>query len=120
MWIPALLTSLLLGANAPLQGQSMASMLREPSPEERLMSRIEALVVMPTGTSPLHEYTRSYAWAPGKTKVTAIFFRDGLNKRKWVPEGELPQIFDGGCSVVTVVFDVGLDKIERVGCNGVA
>jgi hypothetical protein len=33
---------------------------------------------------------------------------------------KLPLLFDGGCGVVTVVFDVKRDKIERVDCNGLA
>jgi hypothetical protein len=120
MLIPALSTLLFLGMPAPLPGQSTVSMLRNPSPEERIMNRIEALVVLPRRASPLREYRRTYAWESGKAKVRGIFSRIDPAGRAWVGLDKLPLLFDGGCGVVTVVFDVKRDKIERVDCNGLA
>ena len=41
------------------------------------------------------------------------------NESRWFEnDSQLPRIDDGGCSVVTVIFDLASQKIERADCNG--
>lgn len=42
-------------------------------------------------------------------------------ERRWVEKSEqLPMIMDGGCSVVTIIYDPKRDVIKDAYCNGVA
>lgn len=42
-------------------------------------------------------------------------------QRRWIADPRaLPMIFDGGCMVVHVTFDLKTRKVERVFCNGLA
>jgi hypothetical protein len=96
-----------------------------PSPtaeQARLMDRIEAELRMPRGALPLADYGRYYAWGSedGRRRVAAVYCREENPRRHWVAEDRLPAILDGGCNVVRLRFDVAADKIEWVGCNGVA
>jgi|HubBroStandDraft_5_1064220.scaffolds.fasta_scaffold42369_3 hypothetical protein len=37
-----------------------------------------------------------------------------------VPEDQFPGIFDGGCSVVNMLYDVEAERMVSISCNGVA
>lgn len=40
-------------------------------------------------------------------------------QRRWFADPEaIPMIFDGGCMVVQVIFDLRTRKVEHVSCNG--
>jgi hypothetical protein len=41
-------------------------------------------------------------------------------QRAWVERDSLPLVLDGGCSVVTVIYDPRIDKVTSATCNGVA
>lgn len=41
-------------------------------------------------------------------------------QRAWVERTKLPLVLDGGCSVVTVIYDPKADRVESVTCNGEA
>jgi hypothetical protein len=93
--------------------------------QEALMARIEARVVMPRGADPIAGYDRAYAWdpdAPAASRVIAIYVRVDANwvGRRWVAADALPVVMDGGCSVVTLTYDVASDRVEQIGCNGYA
>lgn len=86
---------------------------------------------MPSGADPLGRYVRSYAhvreagsreWfdVPATGDYVVGVYRPGIPRRRWVKAEELPLVFDGGCSVVTVVFDVARDRVVSTKCNGVA
>lgn len=38
----------------------------------------------------------------------------------FVPEDKFPSLFDGGCSVVNMLYDVDADRLVSIACNGVA
>jgi hypothetical protein len=89
-----------------------------PTPDETaLMDRIERDVRLPDGALPVARYKRSYAWL-GDHTVIAIYedFRGDGPERRWVEPTNLPLIYDGGCSVVTVFFNLQSGKIDAR-CN---
>lgn len=90
------------------------------SREEALMASIEAAVTLPPGAADLQAYSRVYTWAEGGRKVRAVYERVEAPGRRWVPESQLPLIMDGGCGVVTLVFDVTSNRVEAISCNGEA
>ena len=52
---------------------------------------------------------------PSKTPSIAA------GQRRWMSDvRDLPAIDDGGCSVITVIFDQRTRKVEEAACNGVA
>lgn len=94
-----------------------------PSDPNAIMDRIEALISLPAGASPLPLYERFYAWEArddGVRKVFGTYVRGGSPGRHWVNQNELPLVMDGGCDIVTLTYDVDADRIERVECNGEA
>jgi hypothetical protein len=54
----------------------------------------------------------------GTDTDTAIVGTPGTSV--WVTEENLPQVMDGGCSVVHIVFDTKSQKIDELHCNGEA
>lgn len=95
----------------------------------QLMDAIESRLVMPDGAAPLRAYRRSYAFsqgpgqggdAVGEGRVVGVFDRMAAPGRQWVEEEQLPRLFDGGCSLVTIVYDPATATIEGIGCNGEA
>ncbi len=114
-----LLLSALLSCGAAVAGE--AHWLPSHSDVEKL----EAQAKPPKGYR-LDQYDRSYSgtfvsdrkvieghWiqvrTPGqKPRVTIVTY------------DQLPQVMDGGCSVVTVYYDLATAKVTGVACNGVA
>jgi hypothetical protein len=99
------------------------SALPAPRDAEAVMARIEAKTGIPSG-APIASYDRFYAYAGdgGGKIVVAIYVRHdpgGPGKgRRWVAARDLPLIFDGGCSVVNLLFDLEADKVVKLSCNG--
>lgn len=94
-----------------------------PADDEALMDRIEALVTMPEGARRLADYRRSYAWdggTRGHRRVIGVYYAFGEFEpgRHWVVQSELPVVFDGGCGLVTIIYDADADRIESAACNG--
>lgn len=89
------------------------------------MDRIERDIRLPERADPVAAYERSYAWqqrGDGVRKVIGVYLTpEGSNRgRRWVMESELPLILDGGCSMITLSYDVAAQRIEHVTCNGEA
>ena len=95
------------------------------------MARLETLV-KPAGPTrsirAVSEYDRAYA---GTTVSGRKIVEGRWALRSWsgaaqapspqiVPFNALPDVLDGGCDVVTVLYDVTTDKIVLLQCNGVA
>ena len=90
------------------------------------IARLETLVKPSAGIEPLAKYDRAYA---GMTLSGRKMIEGRWVRRPWsaspqnidpriVNFGDLPDIADGGCSVVTVMYDVQIDKIAFLECNG--
>lgn len=130
---PFQLLALLLAlscAQAPAQNNQGAPQAATPPNTEaqarsELMDQIERQVRLPEGAGPLASYERSYAWQDrqdGYRKVLGVYLTpEGINRgRRWVAENELPLILDGGCSMITLTYDVATQRIEHIACNGEA
>jgi hypothetical protein len=95
-------------------------------PDRQIIDELEAAIVMPPGAGPLTSYRRRYGgeieagrrviwglfldpfFAPNDPPITILDY----------PPGGLVE--DGGCSVVTLKFDVSSKSILRIQCNGEA
>lgn len=128
-----LLLALLLAfgcTQAPAQNNRMGRQpAAQPDPEEQarldLMARIERDVRLPERARPLASYARFYAWQQredGIRKVVAVYedVTGARPGRRWVTETDFPLIMDGGCSVISLSYDVAARRIEHVTCNGEA
>jgi hypothetical protein len=125
-------------AQAPAQNnQAVPKQALQPDPvtrpdvaQEALMDRIERDVRLPEGAGPLASYVRSYAWqqsGDGVRKVAAVYVGEAIARqakmapgRHWVALDMLPVIMDGGCAIISLTWDIATQRIEHVGCNGVA
>jgi|JI10StandDraft_1071094.scaffolds.fasta_scaffold11203_6 hypothetical protein len=115
----------------------------------RFVQAIEQQVVMPPGAQPLHEYNRFYVRrqlsdrdvVQGRFLLRRPYYPqrsgfalEGIPNAYATTEQSLPIVMDGGCTVVTVFFDVatmtllplaqegmaGEDATGLAVCNGVA
>ncbi|HTU12517.1 MAG TPA: hypothetical protein VMG08_16625 [Allosphingosinicella sp.] len=113
------------GGNAQSAGPPAAPNAADDAEREAIMDRIEREIRLPAGADPLASYERSYAWqerGDGVRKVIGVYLTpEGSNRgRRWVTEAELPLILDGGCSLVSLSYDVAAGRIDHVTCNGEA
>ena len=112
---------------APAQRNQAAPQPATPPATEaqaqiELMDQIERQVRLPEGASPLATYARFYAWqqrGDAIRKVVATYVALGEPPgRRWVEETDFPLIMDGGCSVITMSYNVTTQQVEHVSCNG--
>ena len=112
-----LLAAFVVLAEAPAVAQDEASVSAETA------ARIEAEVVLPDGARPLDGYARYYYPELGKVIGYYIGAGDGppldLDPGVFLTMPPI-EIDDGGCGVVTVIFDPVADRVESVACNGEA
>ncbi|WP_177204002.1 hypothetical protein [Sphingobium sp. AP50] len=89
---------------------------------EELMAKIETKIAMPQRAWPLKDYSRYYYWASDTDhrKVYGVLSMDRKPGRWWVEVDEAPQIMDGGCSVISLTYDVLSDRVVSIFCNGEA
>jgi hypothetical protein len=113
---------------SPSDAKSMDSRI----PDEQLISRVEREVVMPKGAGPLSSYDRSYTQVKMDRKdyvlgqmidhrLTQMFAATGSFpvpppvRRVLVDEIDL--IFDGGCGIINLMYEVGSAAPPKVACN---
>ena len=103
-------------------------------PDPTAVAHFESLVKLPRGADSLARYDRYYAgvYISGRKVIEGVYveierdFRSGPNPPRPRPSvhivtpKRLPMIADGGCSVVTVFYDVKTDKAAGADCNGLA
>lgn len=92
-----------------------------------MVEEIEREMVMPVGAKPLVDYSRFYKVdeIEGRAVVEGVYLRfpsglyqgradpvDGIaNAFIMKPDAELPDILDGGCDVVELVFDLAIRSL---------
>lgn len=84
---------------------------------------MEGLIAMPRGASAVNSYRRYYSGTTvGNSKiVTGTFVAQGeVGGIKIVKMKDQPQIFDGGCSVVNLKYEIDLKRVVSIFCNGSA
>lgn len=101
-----------------------------PGTPEKLMDQIEKTVTLPETAYPMEAYGRNYAFT-GRGEVRAVYLvpsaLEGLveaasvaaagERRFFSSTRELPKIADGGCRVVTVVYDVPTRRMIMAACS---
>lgn len=92
--------------------------------QAEVLDVLEAGVSMPAGASPLARYSRYYfverSRGEQQAKIIGIYLASNKPSRRWAPFDQVPVIMDGGCAMVTVVFDARTHLFESSQCNGVA
>jgi hypothetical protein len=92
----------------------------------RIAAKIELLVVASHPDLSLKRFARFYA-REGDSSITGIylFANEGqqpiegkAGEVTWTTPDKLPAVEDGGCSVVTVKYDLRHDRLTGVECNG--
>jgi len=88
-----------------------------------IVDRIEREIRMPRGAEPLASYARYYAWQQGTGSSRTVLgsFMVGSDwqpGRYWTDENRLPMLVDGGCSRVTLSYNVATERVREVNCNG--
>ena len=97
-----------------------------------IMEAVEDKLIMPPDARPWSEYARYYSAQPDG-KIIGIFivpddpshqnefYNLPAGERRWVGDyRNLPSIMDGGCTILTVMFDPHSKKREGPFCNGEA
>lgn len=97
------------------------------TPNAQSISEIEQILELPSKDAKLEEYVRHY-WG---TMENGVAILNGQFHLPWGdeekpntihindPDGP-PMIFDGGCSVVNLRWNMRLKKLIAIWCNGVA
>tara|TARA_B110001454_G_scaffold211806_1_gene227890 strand:- start:313 stop:618 length:306 start_codon:yes stop_codon:yes gene_type:complete len=99
---------------------SSAGCAHDLSHEEKLIRNIEARVELPQRASPVSRYRRHYAFKKDDPNIVeAVYERGGRPSSFWLKWDEMPIILDGGCSVVTFIYDLRTQSFKNVACNGV-
>ena len=92
------------------------------TPDRTVIEEIEHAVSLPAEAKPIVQYSRYYAGAVrhGIRVVVGIWIT-GLDVSRIVPSAaDLPVIYDGGCGIVNIEYDVKRHRFVKVYCNGVA
>ena len=94
----------------------------EWAPELATISELEQAIHLPSGASPIELYTRYYAGVvkAGRRVTLGKYHLGGSSVVLVKGEGDLPQVFDGGCNVINVEYDVDAHSFAAAFCNGVA
>lgn len=93
------------------------------TPPASLIAEMEERLAMPMHASPLKSYLRYYSGITVKNRrmIVGIFLLDvdhaGI---KITDVDNLPRVFDGGCEVINVKYDVRKKRVVEIFCNGVA
>lgn len=100
-------------------------------PDARLVSRVEAQVIMPDGAGPLNSYDRSYTQAKidGKDYLLGQMI-DHTIVQEFASHGhplpppvrrvlidEIMPAFDGGCAILTLTYEIGSAEKPKLFCN---
>ena len=100
------------------------------TPTRADVARIEAglkLPTVPTPSGPLKDYERYYAGIVqnGHRMIRAEFVALGVDPQARgqvhiTSEDKFPVIMDGGCGIVSLLYDVEAGRVVSIGCNGLA
>lgn len=91
-------------------------------PTMQAVAQLERGLILPKDAYPLTAYTRHYATVRhgGRIMVRGVFVGGPPKVVIEKSESDLPGIFDGGCHVVNILYDMKSLKIVQVFCNGYA
>ena len=125
------LTALIMSLAAALQ-PPQPRMADNHIPDAALVARVEAAAVMPNGAEPLASYDRAYTQAriDGKDMLLGQLIHHSMMEEiararhqalpppiRRVLMGDMVAVFDGGCGILTLIYEVGANRPPRVICN---
>jgi hypothetical protein len=118
------ITSLFAGAFILSGLASMGCAAAESAwtPDRKVIEEIEHTVSLPAEAKPIVQYSRYYAGSVRHgIRVVVGTWITGLDVSRIAPsEADLPVIYDGGCGIVNIEYDVKRHCFIRIYCNGVA
>ena len=119
--LTVLLAAVIVSAAAPSSGAP---------DDDAILDKIEQQVQLPERAGILSSYGRYYYQLPSQgspEQVVGVYIKAGTfgikqprSGREWRAQDQIPRIADGGCSVVTVIYDVKASRIVSARCNGYA
>lgn len=89
-----------------------------------MIAAVEAHLTLPEGSQPIGSYSRYYYGRTehGHRVLVGTFVPGNLDGASpgvhIVSPAKAPQILDGGCSVVNLVYDPAHKKVMALFCNG--
>src|SRR5260221_8208949 len=87
-----------------------------PNPAQ--VARVERVVVLPRGASPLGRYARYYSLETVDGRAVIVGYYLLGEAEPGIHYGNSPvTVMDGGCGVVTVVFDLRSNTVSSAYCN---
>jgi hypothetical protein len=91
-------------------------------PTAELVAQLEGQIHLPKGASPLLSYTRYYVGSTinGHRVVVGTYQHSGGRVVIEKSAHDLPIVFDGGCDIINIRYDVSKKRFIDVFCNGVA
>jgi hypothetical protein len=126
------LAALLLSMAVALQ-TSPPNITDNRVPDAELVARVEAAAVMPDGAAPLASYDRIYTRAriDGKDLLLGQLIHHSMmeeiarTQHLALPPpirrglmGDMLPVFDGGCGILTLIYEIGANSPPRLSCNG--
>lgn len=113
----SLLCSLLAASRPALPAQG------DFTPSLAQVALVEKAMVLPAGARPLADYGRYYAGKAAGNKHTIIgvlMLHAPTPGITFSDPAHLPNVFDGGCGVIDVEYEVEARLVTRLSCHGVA
>ena len=93
-------------------------------PDQHILTRLESSIKLPADAKPLTSYARYYAGASerGRRVVRGVLVQRSDKKPgvSVVAPSDLPEIYDGGCGVIDLAYDVASEQIVSLECHGSA
>jgi len=91
------------------------------TPPPRLLDRLETQMRLPPYASSVKSYTRIYTYDERKRFVDGLLTLGGPKTRTVASIGQLkPTPLDGGCSVISIRYDIRARSFVVARCNGSA
>ena len=118
IFLVVMINIVIVGASNCFASVSRGTDLTEPS--LALVRRLESRLKMPKGAFPIDTYVRYYALDRTNThqKIRGKFIYDPNNAGvRLVVLNKIPQVKDGGCSVLTIEFDLDRNRMTAFYCN---
>ncbi len=89
------------------------------SDAEAAIAAFEKKVPLPDASRTLSDYDRYYVLSDDRIEAVYLSSPRGSGGSHLVERRELPQAKEGGCSVVTILFDRTSNRFARILCNEV-
>jgi hypothetical protein len=98
------------------------------APDQATIAALESAKFMPPGSRPITEYARYYVGLlrDGHRMIQARFLLRVTDREPPAGTyivsgpGQFPDLMDGGCALINILYDPDTKRFETVRCNGYA